>query len=249
MRKIILTWLALCAALFGAWQLSALDIPRFKSAHIERLLVSPAHTQLLLTGAGAGAPTSAGGESYQWIGSGDKADLSDTENFTMSIPAGYVVVAVLTQNGSFVSVTAGSTGLTQDTINANTPMAIYSGAVATSSTNLAVVTSGGTGGDRVVAVWVISNITTPSKKQVNPFTGGSCTISVSAGDFMFAMNANGDNYSSSTQAPSNACSAQCSISTINGGPLLVADWSIVSTNASFSVAASGYSYNVVATYH
>ena len=61
MRKIILTWLALTAALFGAWQLSAPDIPHFKSAHIERLLVSPAHAQLSLTGAGAGAPSSGGG--------------------------------------------------------------------------------------------------------------------------------------------------------------------------------------------
>jgi hypothetical protein len=59
MRKIILTWLALCVALVGAWQLPALDIPHFKSAHIERLLVTPAHAQLSLTGAGAGGPSSA----------------------------------------------------------------------------------------------------------------------------------------------------------------------------------------------
>ena len=143
MKKIILTWVALCAALFAAWQLPLLDIPHFKAAWIERLLVSPAHAQmtrcdgsygpsLSMTSGGAGCPSSGAGESYQWIGSGDKADLSDTENFTISIPAGYVVVAVLTQNGSFVSVTAGSTGLTQDTVNTSTPMAIYSGAVATS---------------------------------------------------------------------------------------------------------------------
>jgi len=42
MKKIVLTWLALCAALFGAWQLQALGVPQFKSLHIERLLVSPA---------------------------------------------------------------------------------------------------------------------------------------------------------------------------------------------------------------
>src|SRR5580692_2640817 len=60
MRKTILTWLALCAALFGAWQLSALDIPHFKSARIERLLVSPAHAQLTLTGGGCGAGTTCG---------------------------------------------------------------------------------------------------------------------------------------------------------------------------------------------
>jgi hypothetical protein len=61
MKRIVLTWLALCAALFGAWQLSALDIPHFKSAHIERLLVTPAHAQLTLTGAGRGAPSSGSG--------------------------------------------------------------------------------------------------------------------------------------------------------------------------------------------
>ena len=45
MKRIILTWVGLCAALFGAWQLPAIDIPHFKSLHIERLLVSPAHAQ------------------------------------------------------------------------------------------------------------------------------------------------------------------------------------------------------------
>ncbi len=56
MRKIILTWIALCAALVGAWLGPAIDIPHFKAAHIERLLVTPAHAQLMMTGAGAGAP-------------------------------------------------------------------------------------------------------------------------------------------------------------------------------------------------
>lgn len=61
MKRITITWLALCAALVGVWQLSAIDIPHFKRLHAERLLVSPAHAQLSLTGAGAGAPSSGGG--------------------------------------------------------------------------------------------------------------------------------------------------------------------------------------------
>jgi hypothetical protein len=46
MKKIVLTWLALSAVLIGAWQLPLLGIPQFKSLHVERLLVSPAHAQL-----------------------------------------------------------------------------------------------------------------------------------------------------------------------------------------------------------
>jgi hypothetical protein len=45
MKRIILTWLALCTALFGAWQLEALGVPHFKSLHVERLLVSPAQAR------------------------------------------------------------------------------------------------------------------------------------------------------------------------------------------------------------
>ena len=41
-KKLLITWLALCAALFGAWQLQTMGVPQFKSAHIERLLVTPA---------------------------------------------------------------------------------------------------------------------------------------------------------------------------------------------------------------
>ena len=61
MKRIILTWLALCAALFGAWPLSALDIPHFKSAHIERLLVTPAHAQFNGCQAGFCNPPAASG--------------------------------------------------------------------------------------------------------------------------------------------------------------------------------------------
>jgi len=55
MKKIILTWLALCAALFGGWQLQTLGVPHFKSLHVERLLVSPAQAQMPLLGFPPGA--------------------------------------------------------------------------------------------------------------------------------------------------------------------------------------------------
>jgi hypothetical protein len=62
MKRIILTWLVLCTAVFGGWQTSAIDIPHFK---LERLLVTPANacsgTQISLTGAGqAGCPSGGG---------------------------------------------------------------------------------------------------------------------------------------------------------------------------------------------
>jgi hypothetical protein len=45
MKRITLKWFTLSAALFGAWQLQTLGVPHFKSLHVERLLVDPAHAQ------------------------------------------------------------------------------------------------------------------------------------------------------------------------------------------------------------
>jgi hypothetical protein len=247
MRKIILTWLALCAALLGAWQLSALDIPHFKSAHIERLLVTLAHAQLSMTGAGASAPSNGGAESYQWLYSEVCEFGSSPCTITgLSIPAGYIVVPATSQNAGIVSITIGSTALNPDATNSNGTY-VYSGAVATSSTAVTIATTGFTG-DFTFGIYVISNITTPSVKQAIQFTGSSDTISVSAGDFMFAANSQNSNYTSSTQTPTNKCLTSCVIAAANG-TYAIADWLIASTNASFNVGVSAYTYNAVATYH
>jgi hypothetical protein len=50
MRKIVFTWLALCAVLVAAWQLPLLGISHFKNLHIERLLVSPARAWMMSHG-------------------------------------------------------------------------------------------------------------------------------------------------------------------------------------------------------
>ena len=118
MRKIILTWLALCAALFGAWQLSAIDIPNFKSAHIERLLVSPAHAQLSLTGAGRGAPSSGGG--LTWTSTDAEYTIcgysGTTCTVSLSINPGLLIVAAGGQglnSGDMTGMSICSTSLTQ----------------------------------------------------------------------------------------------------------------------------------------
>jgi hypothetical protein len=65
MKRIFFTWLVLCAAAFGALQLSTVDLPHFKSAHLDRLLVEPAHAEFNGCAAGFCNPpaVSSGGSS------------------------------------------------------------------------------------------------------------------------------------------------------------------------------------------
>jgi hypothetical protein len=70
MKKITLTWLALSAALFGAWQLQTLGVPHFKSLHVEGLLVTPAEAACsIIWTTGVGTPLNCGGGGY--TGPGD----------------------------------------------------------------------------------------------------------------------------------------------------------------------------------
>lgn len=188
-----------------------------------------------------------GGESYAFVAMQDQAIPGNSVPFTMSIPAGYVVVAVTLQGGSFVSVTCGlSTTLNQDILNtAGGTTAIYSGIVSTPSSSLTVVSSGNAYGDTIVCVWVISNIVTASYKQKTEWTGTNGSINVTAGDYLFSANSNAGTYTGSTQSPSNTYS----VATINNGPQYASDWNIASTNSSFAVVSSGYGYNVAASYH
>jgi hypothetical protein len=79
--------------------------------------------------------------------------------------------------------------------------------------------------------------------------GSTATISVNAGDFLFAFaSSNGlpANWSASTQSPSNTHSianAADPNSLVDGSS---ADWLVASTNASFSVSVSAVSASVVA---
>jgi hypothetical protein len=69
MRKLAVSFIALCGALIAAWQFSAIDIPHFKNPHIERLLVSPAHAQFNGCPPGFCNPVVASGATY--TGPGD----------------------------------------------------------------------------------------------------------------------------------------------------------------------------------
>ena len=68
MRRIIFGLVMLWAALFGAWQVSGIDLPHFKSAGFVR----PARAQLTLTGVGGGN-ISGGGSSLAIDGVGAQA--------------------------------------------------------------------------------------------------------------------------------------------------------------------------------
>lgn len=243
MRRVpLIAILLLCAgAMCCALSLGSVAPPHFKSAH----------AQVPMTGAGLGAPSSGGSESYAWINQCTSNLGSDTYVCgPISIPAGYVVVPVEVAGGTIVSITAGATPLNQDILNAGVAIAIYSGAVATPSSTLTIVTSGAAFFDRNMGVYVISNINTASVKHTLQYTGTTGNINVTAGDYMFAIS-NGQSFASSTQAPTNACTGTSPGCTITGSSAtgIVADWNIVSTNASFAVNAAGTAYVAAATYH
>lgn len=119
MKRIILTWLALSAALFAAWQLPLRGIPHFKSLYVERLLVSPAHAQPLLgfppgvfDNTAARAGPSGGGGSVSWAetvpamaASGPYSGTQDWGNLSIGTASSdrIVVVSASVINGNTVT--------------------------------------------------------------------------------------------------------------------------------------------------
>lgn len=92
-----------------------------------------------------------------------------------------------------------------------------------------------TGGNfqfRGAEVWIMDGLSSTSPKNTAVAAGGAPTISVTAGDFLFVTgftpNA-GSNYSSSTETPAN------NYDNIAVANQAAADWTILSTNASFLV--------------
>jgi hypothetical protein len=194
MRKIIITWLALCVALFGAWQLSALDIPHFK-------LVTPAHAQLSMTGAGAGAP--GGGAppiTSNVVYTGSQAITGSNPQTTFSfssLPSWGTCTRTIVAVASF-SPSGGSTAVSSMTIagtaatlisshgstlsqNANGDTEIWesNSATATSGTVSVTFASALTGAfsGAYVAVYCLTTTTTAASDAENNSTTGATSLS------------------------------------------------------------------------
>ena len=214
-------------------------------------LLCLAQAQVPLTGAGKAKPSGGiGAESYAFIGGQNTEIGSDTAVFTISVPAGYVVIGVGTGATTIVSVTVGSTALSLDELNAGGAYAIYSGTVATSSTTVTVVTTGGSFTDRDIIVYVINGINSTGARQTTQYQNTNGSISVTAGYFLFAFATFGgsSSFSGSTPAPTNKCAASCTVAGANGTSETAGDW-IIASSGSVSLVTANFSNNVAAAYH
>jgi hypothetical protein len=178
MKRIILTWLVLCAALFGAWQLSAIDIPHFK---IEQLLVKPAHAQIIGSGIwGDVRPLSGATYTQESALSGNNASGSSTYSTTLTFNTGSADVPVVF-GGTDLS---GSLGLSSLTIGGTSATIVQSGrgafiayiapAALTTATVVATFTGTPTAGGIAIGSGKVTT-TTPTPYASNQTSGQSFT--------------------------------------------------------------------------
>jgi hypothetical protein len=155
----------------------------------------------------------------------------------------YVLVACGVQNGDPdpISVVVNGVTLTKIYFEAATPtgLGFYSGLVASGSgpQTCAVTFTSASFEGKLMAVWTMTGLvsTTPKQTVLQASTSAPLPIPVDAGDFLFAVGwtvSGTPVFSSSTETP-----ARDAI--FAGGTSRTADWTIVSTNAAFSVAISG----------
>jgi hypothetical protein len=162
-----------------------------------------------------------------------------------------VVVATNNNGGdAMTSVVVNGVTLTADQNGATDGVSIFSGLVASGSGPQTVTVTWASGSFQIrgFALWTVTGLSSNLANQKTSFTAASGTISVTAGDLMFAIaRGSGSNpsWSTSTQIP--AAVNSCYGPSPTGG---AADWTMASTNASFSVApnAAGLQATAVATY-
>ena len=204
-----------------------------------------------------------GAESYAFPNAPQTANPTGlTQAFTVNLGAASsnrIVVALFgIQNNPTVNSVNGGAGCGSPTLSqvetdgSGGGMSIWAGVVATGTSCIFTITAAGAmlSDDVNFAVYTITNPVSTSVKHICGAAFG-CTINVTAGDYLFAgsFGASG-NFNGSTQTPSGVCVTNgCTIVGANGNNLSLADWTIVSTNASFSVSNSGSNYNAATSWH
>ena len=199
----------------------------------------------------ARSPAPSGGASYSDLGG---FTSNNALTFTKSVPisAGFCVVLVLVEKAvaSTATVTVSGTLLNQDKTlftSGSFLVAAYSGSVSASSTNNVVITGGVTFGDMTFGIWSWPGTGTLNSSASG--TGANVSLAVTSGNYLFAIQNSNSSWTGSTQAVTNA--GPGTPYTIVGADLTetVADWSIISTNATFTVAStSGFTQLLAVDY-
>jgi hypothetical protein len=127
---------------------------------------------------------------------------------------------------------------------------VWNGVVSSGSGSQTVTVNWASGSSAIrgFSLRIATRLSSCSAPHTATGSGTSTTINVTSGDFLFVGGFNGStgaNYNSSTQTPSNLCSPNC-----NPGSTFIsfADWTIASTNSSFTIAYSVNSEVAAATF-
>lgn len=160
---------------------------------------------------------------------------SSTINIGTASADRLIVATLACQNSTTVtSITVNGTSLSA-VVNTAGSVAIFAGLVTTGSGTVTITATWASGSFQLrgFAIYALKGLSSNTVKQTASLSAsGPLTISVTAGDFMFAanesVNANA-NFSTSTQVPT----ANHSIFSSNPWGT-ASDWIIASTNASFS---------------
>jgi hypothetical protein len=159
-----------------------------------------------------------------------------------------IVVGCTTGSGALTtSVVVNGVTLTADN-NSTGGVSIFSGIVASGSgaQTVAVTWASGNFDSRGFTVWRVTGLSSNLVKNIASGAGQTATVNVTAGDLMFGVAAFATGgpapFSSSTETPFATHTAATQGSS--------ADWTIVGTNASFTINSTiaGGSGNAVATY-
>ena len=197
---------------------------------------------------------SAGGSaSYAFIASASSAGSGAAVSSSIAIGTAaanrIIVIAGGSSGGVAIStVTLNSTSCTIDVSSASSFVASCPGSTYGSGSQTAVVTwASGSFNQRGFSAWAATGMSSTTVSHIASGSGSSTTINVAASDFMFLGVSVGNGtptYSGNTQAPSNTQSIIASF-------VFSADWSVVSTNASFTIGptAPNQSSYAAATYH
>lgn len=190
------------------------------------------------------AAAAVGGPAYVYRASYSYGDSSTSNTTSVNIGTAsadrLIVVGVTCQGSGTPTVTVNGVTLTQIVINATNQAAIFAGLVTSGSgsQNIVVNWTGSAFQGRGVSVWTITGLSSNSAKQSGSTnSSASGTINISAGDFLFAVGislSSVEVFTGSTETPVR----EDNLTTDATFYFTSADWSTLTTNASWSVTSS-----------
>lgn len=203
------------------------------------LIFSPA---VFYKASGGGGPAA----SFRGVANGDQNSTTRTFSIDLGTATSdrLIVVALGIQFAAATNIVVAGTTITTPDITGNNgganTLAIYSSLVTTGSGLQTITVNGVVGFEEVgISVWACTGLSSNTVKHSNYGTGQPLSMNVTAGDFMFAMDAT-SNFATTFLGSTENPTAPAHVVDAVGPCYNSAEWiSIVSTNAAFSIAGTG----------